>query len=148
MVIPKRHGIILKSKAAGNPEYGPNNSAIIFFEYISLPNINSILISEFCKLPDCIFSNLYIIYPTGLLGSTNHRNMVVIPNLQVAIYPLSIIEALASKFYWSHDLTVLCLAAGYFLSFPIGFAVYIVYFNPTVGKTRYLCDNCMGESGI
>ena len=38
MVIPKRHRIILKSKAAGNPEYGPNNSAIIFFEYTPFPN--------------------------------------------------------------------------------------------------------------
>ena len=149
MVIPKRHRIILKSKTSGNSEDRPDNSAIIF-EYIPLKNLFSVLVLQprvladgggvACNRQCCpewnndcpIFKPLHPGYDIG----------------QIPFYPFPIIEALASEFYWSHDLTVLCLAASYFLSFPIGFAVYIVYFNPTVGKTRYLRDNCMGESGI
>lgn len=103
MVIAERYGIILKSETAGNSEDGSHNSATVFFEYISLPNIISVLVFEFGKLPDCIFINLYIFYPTPRPDSTNHWNMVVIPNLQVALYPFPIVEALASEFNLSHN---------------------------------------------
>ena len=103
MVISKRHRIILKSEAAGNPEDRSNNSTVIF-EYVSLPNVFSVLVFEFGKLPDCIFIDLYIFYPTTRPNRTNHRNMVVIPNLQVAIYPFPIVEALASEFNLAHRL--------------------------------------------
>lgn len=109
MVIAERYGIILKSETAGNSEDGSHNSATVFFEYISLPNIISVLVFEFGKLPDCIFINLYIFYPTPRPDSTNHWNMVVIPNLQVAIYPFPIVEALASEFNLSHNYSCLRL---------------------------------------
>ena len=81
MVIPKRHGIILKSKAAGNSEDRPDNSAIIFFEYIPLENLFSVLVLQPRVLADgvringktiqitrCAFS-LYVI----LFYTTDHR---------------------------------------------------------------------------
>lgn len=46
MVIPKRHRIILKSKATGNSEDRPQNSATIFFEYIPFPNIPAALVFQ------------------------------------------------------------------------------------------------------
>ena len=55
MVIPKRHRIILKSKAAGNSEDGSNNSTTVFFEYISFPNLLAILVFQSGVLADSIF---------------------------------------------------------------------------------------------
>ena len=54
MVIPKRHRIGLKSKAAGNPEYGSNNPTVIF-EYISHPNLLVVLVFQPRVLTDGIF---------------------------------------------------------------------------------------------
>ena len=51
MIIPKRHRIILKSKAAGNPEYRSNNSTVIF-EYVTLPNLLAVLVFQTRVLAD------------------------------------------------------------------------------------------------
>ena len=51
MVISKRHRIILKSEAAGNPEYGSGNPTVVF-EYITLPNLLAVLVSQTRVLAD------------------------------------------------------------------------------------------------
>lgn len=59
MVIPKRHRIILKSKAAGNSEDGSNNSTTVFFEYIPFPNLLAVLVFQTSVLADGGRINFY-----------------------------------------------------------------------------------------
>lgn len=115
MVIPKRQRIILKSKTAGNSEYGSNSSVIVVSEYISLPNLLAVLVFQTRVLADGMIIYFY--------RNDNDAPVIVILNCvltrcvvnevptlifeQVAIYPFPIVEALASEFYFSHRLQFL-----------------------------------------
>ena len=52
MIIAERHRIILKSKTAGNSKDRPYNSATIFFEYVSFPNLLAVFVFQSGVLAD------------------------------------------------------------------------------------------------
>lgn len=76
MVIPKRHRIILKSKAAGNSEDGSNNSTTVFFEYIPFPNLLAILVFQSGILADGGGVDFHHIRNTG---SSSPQNKSLVP---------------------------------------------------------------------
>lgn len=88
MVIAERHRIILKSESAGNSEDGSHNSATIFFEYIPLENLLSVLVFHTRVLGDggridLVFVNTF----RRRIGE--YKYMAVYPK-QISLYPFPV----------------------------------------------------------
>lgn len=102
MVIPKRQRIILKSKTAGNSEYGSNSSVIVVSEYISLPNLLAVLVFHPRVLADGVGINLVPLLV--VIHKLNDHAYAIVVLEQATFYPYSIVKALASEFNFSHSI--------------------------------------------